>query len=225
MKKHQLIKEIIDLAENFDASDAAGKKYTKDVHGFKEWVYDEIKNKLTVFPEPAWAGKEKNRSAESAISTFIVHMNRYAKTYSKAAIHNSDFSTQEEFIYLINLKAFGSMTKMELIKKNIQEKAAGMQIITRLIKQGWIDQQNSESDKRSKVIQITEKGLQALDKQMNRIRQATKIVAGNLTYNEKMELIRLLHKLDTFHKPIFSQNIESSRLLDRVLKEYMPDEN
>jgi hypothetical protein len=61
--------------------------------------------------------KENGRSPESVISTLLVHMNRYAKTYSKSAIAGSGFNTQEEFIYLINLKAFGSMTKMELIKK------------------------------------------------------------------------------------------------------------
>jgi hypothetical protein len=33
-------------------------------------------------------------------------MNRYAKAYSKSAIHGSEFSTQEDFVYLINLKAF-----------------------------------------------------------------------------------------------------------------------
>src|SRR5690606_39709334 len=64
--------------------------------------------------------KDKGRSAESVINTLIVHMNRYAKSYSKSAIYGSDFSTQEEFIFLINLKAFGAMSKMELIKKNIR---------------------------------------------------------------------------------------------------------
>src|SRR5690554_5295977 len=90
--------------------------------------------------EPYWEGKEKGRSPESVINTLIVHMNRYAKSYSKSAIYDSEFSTQEDFIYLINLKAFGAMTKMELIKKNIQEKPVGMQIINRLIENGWVDQ-------------------------------------------------------------------------------------
>jgi hypothetical protein len=33
---------------------------------------------------------------------------------------------------------------------------------------------------------------------MEKIRQATNIVAGNLTHTEKMELIRILNKLDRF---------------------------
>jgi len=145
-------------------------------------------------------------------------MNRYAKTYSKSAIHYSAFSTQEEFIYLINLKAFGGMTKMELIKKNIQEKPAGIQIINRLIQQGWVKQSVSQTDKRSKIIEITTQGLDALDAQMDKIRRATQLVAGNLTHHEKMKLIELLNKLNEFHHPIFTQNIDSSELLDKVFE-------
>ena len=145
-------------------------------------------------------------------------MNRYAKSYSKSAIYNSDFSTQEDFIYLINLKAFGEMSKMDLIKKNVQEKSVGMNIINRLVHKGWVQQRDSESDKRSKVISISENGLEALENQMDKIRQATSIVTGNLTHIEKMELIRLLHKLNDFHQPIYDENIESEHLLNTAMK-------
>ena len=167
---------------------------------------------------PDWEGKENGRSAESVINTLIVHMNRYAKSYSKSAILGSDFSTQEDFIYLINLKAFGEMTKMELIKKNVHEKPVGMQIISRLITQGWIEQSNSIIDKRSKVISITSKWLASFENQIGKIRKATEIVTGDLTHGEKMELIRLLHKLNDFHQPIYEQNIETEYLLEEALK-------
>src|SRR5690554_3404938 len=125
--------------------------------------------------EPDWEGKDKGRSPESVINTLIVHMNRYARTYSKSAIYDSEFSTQEDFIYLINLKAFGAMTKTDLIKKNIQDKPVGMQIINRLIKQGWVQQLDSLTDKRSKIISITAQGSIALAQNMQKIRQATEI--------------------------------------------------
>lgn len=112
-------------------------------------------------------------------------MNRYAKSYSKSAIFGSEFSTQEDFIYLINLKAFGEMTKMELIKRNVHEKPAGMQVINRLIAQGWVNQTDSDTDKRSKVLKISNKGMQILERQMDKIRKATEIVTGDLTHNEK----------------------------------------
>ncbi|MCD9855709.1 MarR family winged helix-turn-helix transcriptional regulator [Epilithonimonas sp. JDS] len=211
-----LVKNVIQLLEDFDLQNK-NQTYTSNIEGFKNWISDQ--NNITS-EEPIWEGKENGRSPEGVISTLLVHLNRYAKTYSKSAIADSDFHTQDEFSYLINLKAFDSMTKMELIKKNIQDKSSGILIINRLIKQGWIEQSNSEIDKRSKVLKITESGKLALENQMEKIRNASNIVTGNLTHSEKMELIRILDKLDKFHQPIFAKNIESPKLIETVYQEF-----
>lgn len=212
---YKLLKDIIDLLKEFKTENDITHRFDVSVGGFKNWISS---NNQHIDSEPDWEGKENGRSAESVINTLIVHMNRYAKSYSKSAILGSDFSTQEDFIYLINLKAFGEMSKMELIKKNVHEKPVGMQIINRLITQGWIEQSNSLIDKRSKVISITSKGLLALENQMSKIRKATEIVTGDLTHSEKMELIRLLNKLNDFHQPIYDKNIETEHLLNEALK-------
>lgn len=217
---YNIIKDVIQLLDQFE-TDNKTQHYSKDIEGFKTWIYDQKKQQQDIVEdEPYWEGKEHGRSPESVISTLLVHMNRYAKTYSKSAIADSDFATQEDFIYLINLKAFGAMTKMELIKKNIQDKPVGMLIINRLISQGWVEQKDSDADKRTKMITITAEGLAALTQQMDKIRSATHIVAGDLDYSEKMSLIRILDKLDKFHHPIFSRNIDSKNLIDEVYKEH-----
>ena len=216
--KYNILKNVVNLLEEFEAENSLERAYPNDVEGFKRWIVanykDEERNN-----EPNWDGKENGRSAESVINTLIVHMNRYAKSYSKSAIFGSNFSTQEDFIYLITLKAFGEMTKMDLIKKNVHEKPAGMQVINRLIAQGWVNQTDSANDKRSKVLKISNTGLNVLENQMDKIRSATEIVTGDLTYNEKMELIRLLNKLNDFHQPIYDKNIEPEYLLNEVLKD------
>lgn len=211
---YELLKNIIDLVQEFEEENAQSLKYQNDVKGFQEWITDRETNK----PEPQWEGKELGRSAESVINTLIVHMNRYAKSYSKSVIHDSEFSTQEDFIYLINLKAFGAMSKMELIKKNIQEKPAGMQIINRLIANGWVTQTTSEKDKRCKVISMTAAGEKILQEHMDKIRKATQIVTGNLNDTEKMELIRLLTALNDFHLPLYQKNIPPELLLEEAIK-------
>lgn len=213
---YKLIKDVLDLLERFETENNIKNDFETTVEGFKSWI---VSTNINPAVEPNWEGKENGRSAESVINTLIVHMNRYAKSYSKSAIFGSEFSTQEDFIFLINLKAFGEMSKMDLIKKNVQEKPSGMQIINRLIAQGWVEQRNSKVDKRSKVISITKSGLLALENQMDKIRQATSIVTGNLSYNEKMELIRLLNKLDDFHQSIYDKNIDTENLLSEVLKD------
>ncbi|REC72030.1 MarR family transcriptional regulator [Chryseobacterium elymi] len=210
---YTLIKEVIELVEQFENQNKNSPGHSNDINGFKEWVaasfernYDEV--------EPDWEGKNRGRSAESVINTLIVHMNRYAKSYFRAAIHDSMFSSQEDFIYLITLKSFGAMSKTELIKINVHDKPAGIQIINRLIHQGWAEQSDSDTDKRIKVIKITDKGLEILGGSMDKIRQASQIVTGDLTYNEKMKLIDLLSKLNHFHHSIYCKNLDSKELLD-----------
>lgn len=217
---YALVKDILDLVEEYEIESNRRNENQISVEGFKKWVAKSVAD-TDLYVEPDWEGKDKGRSAESVISTLIVHMNRYAKSYSKSAIFGSDFSSQEDFIYLINLKSFGEMTKMDLIKMNVHEKPVGIQIINRLISKGWVDQTDSLTDKRSKVLKITTEGLKILDMQMGKIREATKIVTGDLSYKEKMELIYLLNKLNEFHKPIYDKNIETEHLLEQVLKASM----
>lgn len=214
---YSLVKNVIDLVQEFEAENRSNLASEIDIECFKRWIATNYSSEHST-SEPNWTGKAQGRSAESVINTLIVHMNRYAKNYAKSAIFGSDFSSQEDFIYLINLKAFGEMTKMELIKKNVHEKPVGIQIINRLIGQQWVKQTDSQTDKRSKVLKITQKGITALANQMDKIREASQLVTGNLTHNEKMELIRLLNKLNEFHRPIYDQNIDSAHLLEVVLK-------
>lgn len=212
--KYNLVKKTVDLVEEFELSNT-DNRYSDSISGFKKWVSDNYTQPLR-FKAPEWEGKDLGRSAESVISTLLVHMNRFAKNYSRAAISGSDFSTQEDFIYLINLKAFGEMTKMDLIKKNVHEKPAGILIINRLMQKGWAVQKDSETDKRSKIISITEEGLHVLDQQMEKIRTATMLVCGNLSEPEKLELIKLLTKLNEFHVPIYQKNTDLEKLLDEA---------
>ena len=217
-----LIKDFFTLLEQFETDiQEHPDSHSLTIEGFKSWISDKENIETAVHKEePYWEGKENGRTPESAISTLLVHLNRYAKTYSRSAISDSEFSTQEDFIYLINLKVFGEMSKTALIKKNIHDKPSGMLIIARLLRLGLIEQTESDLDKRSKLIRISERGILILENQMEKIRQATHIVAGNLTHNEKMDLIRILNKLDRFHYPIFSRNISTDQLITTVYDEY-----
>lgn len=214
-KNYDLIKDVICLVESFEM--ASPDKSNQSIDDFIGWIVRNNYNKGSI-REPEWEGKENNRSPESVISTLLVHMNRYAKSYSKSAMLGSDFTTQEDFIFLINLRAFGKMTKMELIKKNVQEKSVGIQIINRLLKNGWVGQMDCEKDKRSTYLYITERGIEALEAIMSNVRVATKIVAGDLDYDEKMELIRLLNKLNQFHKNIYDEGVSTEKLLEKASK-------
>lgn len=203
---YKLIQDIILHIERFEAET---KEEQHDLASFSDWLYENNhaeSHSPIKLPEPTWEGKENGRSAESIINTLLVHIYRYARLHGKAIIADSPFATSDEFIYLINLRFMGSMSKTSLIKHNIHEKPAGIQIINRLITNGWVTQSNDPRDKRGKIISITKSGGDVLDKHMQDIRIASKMVTGNLTYEEKMQLISLLLKLEEFHNTAYKND-------------------
>ena len=195
---YNLITELVDLVKIYENE---AKDANEDVYSFTQWLIEHFKSKEGHAEiETEWEGKSKGRSADSIINTSLVHLYRYAKIHAKAAIVGTEFSTPDDFIYLISLVSFGSMTKTALIKLNVHEKSAGIQIVNRLISNGLVEQTLIKTDKRNRLIHITAKGSELLNESMQNIRQASINVTEPLFYHEKMDLIRLLTKLENFHK-------------------------
>lgn len=197
---YHLIKDLIQLVSEFE------KEYPisqVNITLFSNWLSERSAIKNLPIAEPDWEGKAAGRSPESVINTMVLRMSRYARLYGKAVIAGTPFHTSDEFIYLINLKFSGPMSKTQLIKHNIQEKSAGIEIINRLLRNGWATQTENKKDRRNKILSITAQGDDILSINMPNIRAASKIVTGNLTHQEKMQLIRLLQKLDSFHEEAF----------------------
>jgi len=195
---YSLYRDLIALTEEYENEVGINNV---ELTNFSRWLSNKVdstgeEKSLDI----GWEGKAKGRTADSVINTSLVHLYKYAKVYGKAAISNSPFSTIEDVIFLINLLHFGTMTKMMLIELNIHEKSTGIQIINRLLAGGFITEVTDKKDRRSKQISISKKGEQALDDQMHKIREASRIVTGNLSEKEKLQLIMLLHKLEEFHK-------------------------
>lgn len=195
---YDLTADLIGLVKVYEKET---ERQNPDVYSFGEWLNEYVKrNGNPKLLEPEWKGKSNGRSADSLINTSLVHLYRYAKLQAKTAISNTLFSTPDDFIYLINLTSFGSMTKTALIKLNVHEKSAGIQIVNRLITNGLVVQNEIDSDKRNRIISITPKGKQVLEESIDNIRLASRNVTEPLSELEKMDLIRLLTKLEDFHE-------------------------
>lgn len=143
------------------------------------------------------------RGSETDISILIVLMFRYAKGYIKKALKDSPIKTADEFSFLITLLTYESLSKSELIQKQVMEKTSGTEIINRLLKLGLITQFNDETDKRSVRVRITHIGRMELLKILPQMQTVSQIVTGNLTETEKTMLAYMLRKLEHYHNDIF----------------------
>lgn len=149
------------------------------------------------------------------ISILIVLLFRYAKGYIKKALKDSMIKTADEFSFLITLMTYKSLSKTELIQKQVMEKTSGTEIINRLVKLGLITQVADKEDKRSIRVSITPLGRVELLKILPHMQTVSQIVTGNLSETEKSMLAYMLRKLEAFHNDIFL-NKKEAELTDLV---------
>jgi DNA-binding MarR family transcriptional regulator len=205
MKKSELLKILIDQFFLFDAEKGGREDYSLDEFiGFLNEKSDSpelVIREISGGKEGRLMDKYKNSSRD--ISILIVLMNRYAKWYIKKVLKDSHLSTPDEFSFLITLMTYDSLSKSELITKQVMEKTSGTEIIRRLIKRGMIVESADENDKRSIRVSITSSGREELLSILPHMSSVSKIVVGNLSSEEIRTLSYLLKKLDYFHNDIY----------------------
>jgi DNA-binding MarR family transcriptional regulator len=154
--------------------------------------------------------QQSGTRSDSELSVLITLLYKYAKNYIRKAMANSVLQTPDEFGFLIVLITFPSLTKMELIQKNVMEKTSGMEVIRRLIRYGLVEQFDDEQDKRSQRVRITEKGKVVVYQLLPEMQKVGEVVGGDLNESEKLSLLYLLKKLDHFHHDLYTKTKQSN---------------
>jgi DNA-binding MarR family transcriptional regulator len=205
MKKSEILTTLINHFFSFDAERGSHEEYSigefigylNAKSGSQELAMREISGE-----NQEWF-RDEFRNTATDISILIVLMNHYAKWYIKKVLRESHLQTPDEFSFLITLMTYDSLSKSELIAKQVMEKTSGSEIIRRLIKRGLIIESADENDKRSIRVSITKYGREEILRLLPQMSKVTKIIVGNLSAEEINTLSFLLKKLDYFHNEIY----------------------
>jgi DNA-binding MarR family transcriptional regulator len=163
------------------------------------------------FGEKEAAAQELAYQLDNAIGRLFVYMSRYAKSYIRKTLEGTPLQSPEDFTCLAILLTHESLTKGELISRNIQEKTSGTEVIRRLLAAGLVKQWDDQDDKRSRRISITESGKALLHQVFDDMNYVGKMVTGNLGLSEKLKLQYLLQKLETFHFQLHEDKVINSK--------------
>lgn len=162
-----------------------------------------------------WLQMQAERRAESTgppvdglISMHLGFMANYANFYARRLFRQSAIYSMTDWAFLATLQQVGAMKKSALIQHNILEKSSGTEVLKRLLKQGFIEEQPDPDDRRAKQVRLTEAGKSAVNEANAKVFPMGKVVTGNLTPAEKQTLLGLLQKLHRFHEPIFREYSE-----------------
>jgi MarR family transcriptional regulator, lower aerobic nicotinate degradation pathway regulator len=217
---YDLLKEIVVNLERFEHENESKNGSLKD---FGVWLSEQqnadyqsnngVMDVSNLVPDDVKITAEQ---PEAVIGKLLTFLSRYLKIYFKKGLEGSILTTGDDFSYLATLLTKGSLTKTELILLSAHEKTSGMEVIKRLLINELIEQTDDKQDKRSKRISLTQKGMGVLMQSFVAMEKVGKITSGDLTNQEKNQLVYLLKKLDNFHNDIYLNHREKG--LDEILK-------
>ncbi|MEZ4829175.1 MAG: winged helix DNA-binding protein [Bacteroidia bacterium] len=215
---YSLLKELLNFVEAYE-NESDGRETS--LVSFSLWL-----NKQLAYPAPGLivrdphigVEKAEDEQEETVMTMLISYLYRYAKNYSKKALEGTQLSTIDEFTFLATLSYRGSLTKTELINMHLLEITSGIEIIKRLTKAGLMESFSDPDDKRSKRVKLTAEGKKVLNQVMEKMDEVAHIVAGNLSAQERSQLLPVLHKLNDFHAIIHYQDRKSE--LQEIREKY-----
>ncbi|MCF8452077.1 MAG: winged helix DNA-binding protein [Pedobacter sp.] len=215
MKSYKLVHQLLNLVEDFEQESTGRELCLSDFSGFLINKLEHSDASLTSLD--ARFGKREAETQElayqidNAIGRLFVYMSRYAKSYIKKTLEGTPLQSPEDFTALAILLTHESLSKGELINRNIQEKTSGTEVIRRLLAAGLVIQWDDKTDKRSKRISITDTGKDLLHKVFDDMNYVGKMVTGNLGFSEKLKLQYLLQKLETFHFQLHEEKLINTK--------------
>ena len=215
MKSYNLVHQLLYLVEEFEKENKGKELGLSDFSGC-------LINHLSNSSQPVTNldvrfGNQEAKTQElayqidKAIGRLLVYMSRYAKSYIKKTLEGTPLQSQDDFTCLAILLTHENLSKSDLIKRNMQEKTSGAEVIRRLLAAGLVKQWDDTIDKRSVRISITESGKELLHRVLDDMNHVGKMITGNLSYSEKLEFHHLLQKLEAFHFKLHDEKIINTK--------------
>jgi DNA-binding MarR family transcriptional regulator len=203
-KSFELLTVLLPIIEEYETSSD-----DIDITGFLKFA-----TKKNTKPAPQNFDKAMQMKANQ-LGFFINYLFKFTKGYTKTALMNSSISTLDDFVFLASLGREESIRKVDLIKQNMMETPSGVEVIKRLIKNNLVEEFDDTQDRRSVRLKITDTGKKELYSIFAEMNKVGKVVAGNLSEQEIIQLHALLEKLFDHHQTL--RNVDFSEGLDKLL--------
>lgn len=193
---YTFIAELLPLVEQFQRETGNAEM---DMPSFAVW----LSKRVVLEKENSYDKTSDNQGLDSYISGNLLRLSKYAKYYSKQALCDSKLNSIDDFVILTSLMECESKRKTELISENLMEFTSGIGILRRLLKFGFITEFDDDEDKRSKRVKLTNKGIGELQRLLGNMQGLANIITGDLTDQDKFELLTFLEQLDRFHQKLY----------------------
>lgn len=209
--RYAILKQIIDLYEGYELHE----KHL-DLLSFAQWIIRKLDN------EPELNIKEsfdkrlelmqddfpvmKNFDEKTRFLEAVSRVARYHEFYSRKALKDLIINTRLEFLFLQAVGATGKTKKTDLINTFHLEYTTGMDTIRRLSNNGLLTEIQDETDKRVKLLVLTEKGQNILSQAIQRMSEENKMFLLAISDNKWKKATVILEEIDDFHSFVYQNH-------------------
>jgi len=150
---------------------------------------DETSQKLTPFLNQPYA-------AHSLLAKLIGRLMRLNSYYANVALKEIGIGGLEEFTYLLTVHKLNEPKKTEVININFHELSSGLLIIDRLKNKKLLIEKANESDKRSRLLKLTEEGEKKLTEAEHQLARVSGMFYDRLPEGDIKLCLKLLSPLE-----------------------------
>lgn len=124
------------------------------------------------------------------------------EVYCRKALSDIPVINLEGFQYLGSIYHKGESRKTDIINYNLSELSTGIDILNKLLAEGFITERPDPSDKRAKLIEHTKRGGEMLFECYRRLYSIGSILFDDLDENDKKLCIQLLKNTEIKHSKL-----------------------
>lgn len=174
------------------------KRPNPSIEGFSSW----LKNTLATSEEQS---KISLREKKMHLGRVFGRIINFTEMWGKLAFKDLPIKQFEDFGILIEVKYRGNPSKNEVANLLLNEKSTAFEIIKRLIREGMLDEQIDQGDKRIRRVELTPFGKEVLKRAEVQAGKVSEILMGDSTEEEIDTMISKLEELDQFHTKLYEQ--------------------
>ncbi len=225
--KYAILKQIIDLYGEYEGG---GKPL--NLLAFAQWMVSRMNEDPQLNKENGTKGryfqghpdsfsfmKKFNEKARFLETTSRIA--RYHDFYIRKALKDLIINSRLEYLFLYLADILVKSRKTDLINIYHLEYTTGMDTIRRLVNNGLLNETQDESDKRAKLLVLTEKGRAVLEQATRRMNDENMMFFAAVSDNKWRKILPVLEKIDEFHNSIYQKHnqqpfAELSNLMDSL---------
>jgi DNA-binding MarR family transcriptional regulator len=164
-----------------------------------------VKKRIVSFKQPAINGSERF-PISSMLAKLIGRLMRLNSYYANLALREIGIGGLDEFTYLLTIKQLNQPRKTEVIHLNFHELSSGLLIIDRLKNKNLLVEDVDETDKRSKLLKLTQDGENKLNEAQIQLGKVSSMFYNTVPEKDITSCINLLSPIELIYSGLWQRH-------------------